>query len=74
MRGQGIREDGTGTMTRLLHESKTCHSPAFAGAGSANPRHSRESGNPETFMIEVDSRFLPAFAGMTGNDGLSPRE
>ena len=27
-------------------------------------RHSRESGNPETFMTEVDSRFR-------GNDGLS---
>ena len=28
------------------------------------PRHSRESGNPEVFVIEVDSRFR-------GNDGLS---
>ena len=27
------------------------------------PRHSRESGNPDTFMIEVDSRFR-------GNDGV----
>ena len=31
-------------------------------------RHSRASGNPEIFMIEVDSRFPPASAGVTGND------
>ena len=24
-------------------------------------------------MLEVDSRFFPAFAGMTGNDGLKAR-
>ena len=30
----------------------------------SSARHSRESGNPGTFMIEVDSRFR-------GNDGLS---
>ena len=27
------------------------------GAGSGKDRHSRESGNPETFVIEVDSRY-----------------
>ena len=53
----------------------------FPGTGSAKIRHSRGSGNPETFVIEVDSRFRgndgpievdprPAFAGVTGNDGL----
>ena len=27
------------------------------GAGSGKDRHSREGGNPETFVIEVDSRY-----------------
>ena len=31
--------------------------PIKPGAGSEKVRHSRESGNPETFVIEVDSRF-----------------
>ena len=40
------------------------------GVESEKVRHSRESGNPETFMIEVDSRSLPAFGRMTGKDDL----
>ena len=31
--------------------------PVEPGAGSANPRHSRTSGNPETIEIEIDSRL-----------------
>ena len=43
--------------------------PIKPGAGSEKVRHSREGGNPETFVIEMDSR-------LRGNDGdacLRPR-
>ena len=58
--GFAVRRSG---YTRLLHKSKD---PLLLrikpGADSEEVRHSRESGNPETSVIEVDSRFR-------GNDG-----
>ena len=41
--------------------------PVEPGTGSEKVRHSRESGDPETLLIEMDSRFR-------GNDELKPRE
>ena len=56
---------------RLLQKSEDPLLPPIKPeAGSEKVRHSRESGNPLRSRKSLDSRFLPAFAGMTGNDGL----
>ena len=63
---RGTRRPADGAPARYL----ITHKAQLALPGRWKPGHRpRESGNPGAF-IEVDSRFLPAFARMTGNDGL----
>ena len=69
--GEGARVEPGPFRSTWLHTKLGLRSgvDGNSGTGPAKACHSRESGNPGAF-IEVDSRFLPAFARMTGNDGL----